>query len=672
MYDIFKLPENFLTHKYTEQEKSNFDQAIDNFVSGRTQQITEDLTDKQKKKVSGFSAQWDSHEAHDKIFGKGIDRITLPYDTSNDEPTTTENYHRVPEMRNMPGSPIHRAILGALKSNGYKVDNYETGLAYHESDPKRKLKIPAVLQKIGIADKETGMHRSKKGDLLTYSQAYAADPVRAAAKKDKQIVITRNKYDVAGMSTGRGWTSCMNLEQGSNRRYVKNDIEQGTLTAYLCTKEDNGISHPIGRVNLKRFEHLSTKHAIYKPEDSTYGTIPTNFHKKVSEWSDQHYPEKDAGIYMKHADLYNDDGKDTITHKLHELDPEKDLHRLTEDAVHGAVSQVYERDYNKHDDYIDSHKKIDDTINTYHQNLTDKQHAHSVIHWTADHSYAHDGDKPKELDSIAVNPRNSDEFLHNYATDAVGTTRVKKGISEFTPHDSMIALDKIHNAIKGSEEDEHEHLKDIHGDVIDHVFKQSGHEWQPIKEHIVNHLLEPKNKDYYVGNRDYNIVENSSNHMQKNYLPQLSTNPRKIHRLLDLENEETSEQSLSNTTAVSHIARHADAKLAHHVLLDHPDGELQNEHFVKELNENPNGEHISHTLLNPMYFTGGSDGDHEIRHHDAIAYLAKHTKHKSVFDRIKSRVGQDLADEPFIKKAMNLNQHFGQQQHMEHYLRWLK
>lgn len=671
MYDIFKLPENFLTHKYTEQEKADYDQAIDNFVAGRTQQLTEDLTDKQKKKVSGFTPNWGVHEAHDKIFGKGVDRIYLPYDTSNDEPVTTENYHRVPEMRNMPGMPNHVAILSVLKTNGYKVDDYATGLTHHESDPKRKMKIPAALQKIGVADKETGAHRNKNGDPLTFSQVYAADPVRAAAKKEKQIVITRNKYDVAGMSTGRGWTSCMNLEQGSNRRYVKNDIEQGTLTAYLCTKEDNGISKPMGRVNLKRFEHIGTKHAIYKPEDSVYGTIPSNFHKKVSEWAEQNYAPKDAGIYKKHEDLYNDDGNDIMTHKLHELDPEKDLHKLTENVAHNAANAEYDRDFNKFYDE-DPHQNIANAISNYHDKLTDKQHAHSVIHWTADHSYANDGARPKDLYEIEPSPSHSDDFLHHYATEAVGTTRVKQGISEFTPHDSMIALGKIHDAIKGTEDEEHEHLKDVHGDLIDHVFKQTGHEWEPVKEHIVGHLLEPKNKDYYIGNRDYNMFDNGSIHMQKHYLPELSKNPRKIHRLLDLEKEETDEQSMGNSTAVGHMARHADAKLAHHVLFEQEDGELNNEHFVKELNDNPKGEQISHTILNPMYFGDKHDENYGIRHHDAIAYLAKHTKHKSVFDRIKSRVTQDLADEPNIRKALNVNKHFGQLQHMEQYLRWLK
>ena len=672
MYDIFKLPENFLTHKYTEDEKDRYDQLIHEYVVGKSHPITEELTPKQKLKVDRwYGPTSETTQLHDKIFGKGVDRIHLPYDDSQDEKVTTENYNRVPEMRNMPGAPIHRTILSKLAAHGYKVEDYSTGLTHHESDPKRKVKITAALQKIGAANTETGIHRSKSGSMMTYEQAYAADPVRAAAKKDKQIVITRNPYDVAGMSTGRGWTSCMNLESGSNRRYVKHDIGQGTLTAYLCTKEDNGINHPIGRVNLKKFSHLSTGHTIFKPEESTYGTIPTTFRSKVENWATQNYPEKDAGIYMKHTDLYNDDGKDTITHKLHELDPEKDLHRLTEDAVHGAVSQEYNRDYNKHVDFMDSHEKIDDTINNYHENLTDKQHAHSVIHWTADHSFAHDGDKPKGLDSIDVNPRNSDEFLHHYATNAVGTTRVKRGISEFTPHDSMIALSKIHDAINKTEDEEHEHLKDVHGDVIDHVFKQTGPEWNPVKEHVVDHLLEPKNKNYYIGNRDYNIIENTSHHLQKSYLPQLSTNPRKIHRLLDFETEHMDEQSLGNATAVSHIAKHADAKLVHHVLLEHPDGDLQNERFVEHLNENPSGEQISHTLLNPMYFRGGSDEDHEIRHHDAIAYLAKHTKHKSVFDRIKTRIGQDFSDEPYIKKALNINKTFGQQQHMEHYMRWL-
>lgn len=674
MYDIFHLPEDFLTRKYSEKEKNEFDQQIHNFVQGRTQQLTEDLTEKQKKKVDRwYGPNFGVTEDHDKVFGKSVDRIYLPYDTSKDEPTTSENYHSVPEMRNMPGIPIHHTILNALTSKGYKVDDYSTGLTYHQDEPKRKLKITAALQKIGIADQQTMGHRSKDGNPLTYAQAYAADPVRAAAKKDKQIVITRNPYDVAGMSTNRGWTSCMNLEQGSNRHYVKHDIAQGTLTAYLCTKDDDGIHRPIGRINLKRFEHLSSRHAIYRPEDAHYGSIPTSFPQRVHEWAQQNYPEKDAGIYMKHVDLYNDDGKNVHTHKLHELDPESALHKHTEDAVHRAVSELYEKPYDEKGfhDYGDNHDEVNTVMSKYHQQLTDKQHAHSVIHWTADHSYNSDGEQPKSLYDVHFTPRHSDEMLHAFATDAVGTSRVKKGIAEFTPHDSMIALDKIHAAIKGSEDEEHQHLKDVHGDLIDHIYKQQSAEWTPVKEHIVDHMLEDKNRDYYVNHRDYNVMENTSQHMRKHYLPEMSTQPRKIQRLLDLESEHTDMQALGEARPVEHIARHADAKLAHHVLLEHPDADLNREHFAKSLNENPNGEHIQHTLLDPMYFSGSHDEDYEAAHHDSIAYLAKHTKHRSVFDRIKSRATQDLAHEPFIKKALNSNTHFGQSQHMEHYLRWL-
>jgi len=388
MYSIFKLPDDFLNRDYTDIEKESFDRQINEYLMGKSGPIYEDLTPAQKNKVSKWYTHDSAQKAHDAVFGKDVERLHLPYDTSQDEPVTTENYHRNPIIRNVDGKPIHRTILGTLKGNGYVVEDYETGLTHHESDPKRKLKISSVLSSLGIAKEKAIGHYTKNGDTMTYEQAYAADPVRAAAKKDKQIIITRNKYDVAGMSTGRGWSSCMNLKDGSNRHYVRHDINQGTLTAYLCTTDDNGIHHPIGRVNLKKFEHVTTGHIIYRPEDNVYGTVPTKFQEKVNDWASRVYPEKDAGIYQKDIDLYDDDGNSSHFVRLHELDPEKNLHKMVTGIVDTTRAEYERKHEDSKNEYIEPWDDVaTERLTKFNQSLTPVQKAHSAIHWLADSSY---------------------------------------------------------------------------------------------------------------------------------------------------------------------------------------------------------------------------------------------------------------------------------------------
>lgn len=100
-------------------------------------------------------------------------------------------------------------------------------------------------------------------DLL---EAFNNDKTRVRAKSAENIVvISRHPHDVAGMSTDRGWTSCMNIRDGFNRRYVLNDVKAGTLIAYLVKKDDTNIKKPSARVLIKPF----TEDLSYLPKQRT-------------------------------------------------------------------------------------------------------------------------------------------------------------------------------------------------------------------------------------------------------------------------------------------------------------------------------------------------------------------------------------------------------------------
>ena len=74
-------------------------------------------------------------------------------------------------------------------------------------------------------------------------------------KINLSVVISRNPYDIVGMSTDRRWTSCMKLPNddpsiypgGAYHQHLIHDIELGTLVAYLIEPTDKNIEHELGR-----------------------------------------------------------------------------------------------------------------------------------------------------------------------------------------------------------------------------------------------------------------------------------------------------------------------------------------------------------------------------------------------------------------------------------------
>lgn len=101
---------------------------------------------------------------------------------------------------------------------------------------------------------------------------FAADPVRLTSKLDTKkmmIVLSNHAYDIAGMSTDRKWTSCMDILKGSNKHWVKEDIKWGTVVAYLIEESDKNIENPLGRILIKPYFD-ENKAIVYFPEPTVY------------------------------------------------------------------------------------------------------------------------------------------------------------------------------------------------------------------------------------------------------------------------------------------------------------------------------------------------------------------------------------------------------------------
>lgn len=195
------------------------------------------------------------------------------------------------------------AILSYLSSLNMRLDDYFAGTAILP-DGKRTIRLGKVL--------------SRKPELL---KIFENDPKRKAANMVKGwVVISRHPYDIMGMSFDRGWTSCMNLEDGSNRSYLAKDIKAGTLVAYVVKDNDKNINSPIARIAIKPY--VNKTHSILIPSQM-YGSAGdefTNIVDRFCHFANSHAP---SGIYNLTNGLYNDDAQSRIYHTNEDFDASK-------------------------------------------------------------------------------------------------------------------------------------------------------------------------------------------------------------------------------------------------------------------------------------------------------------------------------------------------------------
>lgn len=195
------------------------------------------------------------------------------------------------------------AIHNYLNSLNMRLDDYFAGTAILP-DGKRTIRLGKVL--------------SKKPELL---KVFENDPQRKAANMVKGwVVISRHPYDIMGMSFDRGWTSCMNLEDGSNRSYLTKDIKAGTIVAYVVKDNDKNINSPIARIAIKPY--VNKTHSILVPSQM-YGSAGdefTNIVNRFCHFANSHAP---SGIYNLANGLYNDDAQSRIYHTNEDFDASK-------------------------------------------------------------------------------------------------------------------------------------------------------------------------------------------------------------------------------------------------------------------------------------------------------------------------------------------------------------
>ncbi len=259
--------------------------------------LKEELTDKEKETVHKWAADHmkvGSYDFTHHIFGSNTNaRIEIPIEDIAEKENTVQ-----PDTE----------VVQHLAKHGYSVKDYKSGIASRKviiQHPQLGVMEKEVEEKIGKALEKTKAPESIKQKFMN-----ASSRALKTGNDDYKIVISRHPYDVAGMSTDRGWTSCMNMEDGCNVSYLKHDIGEGTHVAYLVKKNDDNIDAPVARIALKPYVSSSGE-KILRP-GKIYGTAAAKFFLTVKQWCMDKFKMKEGEAYKMPSTLYADAQETTL------------------------------------------------------------------------------------------------------------------------------------------------------------------------------------------------------------------------------------------------------------------------------------------------------------------------------------------------------------------------
>ena len=243
-------------------------------------------------------------------------------------------------------APEH--IQKAIEDAGFVIDDYLEGMA---SKGNQKIKIGKILQRVDPKLKNE----------------FDSDPLRRGKNTATlEVVISRHPYDIAGMSTDRGWSSCMQLktkdndEAGMNKHYVMHDVKEGTIIAYLIDKKDRNIKKPKARILLKPFVEKKSKEVILVA-DNTYGTSSEAFRYTVNKWLSEVNKGKITGLYAIKPKIYQDG--ESSTYHINSND------KLTLDQIRHVLEDGNEATKELISHYLDNKKMWEMALEHGNENL---------------------------------------------------------------------------------------------------------------------------------------------------------------------------------------------------------------------------------------------------------------------------------------------------------------
>lgn len=204
-----------------------------------------------------------------------------------------------------------------VKDEGCQITDYRAGLG---QCGKRVFRIGKLLEQARKRDLAELQQKQQRGELYDIerdikqtneyydglSNTFINSQFRVSRKSDEMmVVISQNPHDIAYMSTGRDWTSCMEIGKGSHHQDVYCEVKEGGLIAYLIRANDKNIEHPLARVLIKRFTNKEGN-SIAIPEQTVYGNPVEGFDRVVKQWVDSKQGSIAPGYYKRQGGEWSD------------------------------------------------------------------------------------------------------------------------------------------------------------------------------------------------------------------------------------------------------------------------------------------------------------------------------------------------------------------------------
>lgn len=221
----------------------------------------------------------------------------------------------------LPKLEIDPEVEATLNKEGYQITDYLGGYC---SKGNRVFKIGKILEKLKneAVDREVNSEYCKQypDEIPELKQAtidnwkYLINRfINDAGRKNHQvsdnlmIVISQDPHDIAQMSYGRQWDSCMNISTGVHKNDAYCEVKSGGLIAYLISKNDKEIKRPLARVLIRRFSNISGI-SIAKVENNTYGLDHPGFFEFVNNWVQEKNKENISNSKILSSPVYNLEG----------------------------------------------------------------------------------------------------------------------------------------------------------------------------------------------------------------------------------------------------------------------------------------------------------------------------------------------------------------------------
>jgi hypothetical protein len=543
--------------------------------------IREELNLKEKQQVKTWKRDPNALIHTDDYFGKGNDEVNTQLEGSMDK------------------SEVHKRIERHLGQE-IPIDHYKSGKTKDKYN--RDVKIGALLNK-----------NKAPQDLIN---AYANDNTKQGKKfTGLSVRTTRSPEGVAGQtSRNQSWEngSCKNFNTGSNRHYLKDEVEHGTVVSYL----HDHTGKEIARATLQ--PHINDDgHRVYAV-DSHYGIDHAGFKDHVEKVAEHLSGQHKGGslVYTKHPDVYSDNGKETLIH------PNVDAKTLNDRYEHLRRYTADDSDYEKYkeksmllqhpkiyqehlDRIINSPSSLYDHINdiSKNPNLTDT-HISKILHSNlAIHDkrkvVGHNNISSTDINKIVYSPDGS-HFHDLKETLATHKKLTPEHISKLLDNDSSYIRESAMANPNADADDIHKGLDDdnefvrgvamlhhnVNSDHIERVLKDKDRKNVQARHNVfynknIIHLIKPEHIDEGLKDNDKGVRLAAATHRK--------ASDKHIHKALDNEHMDNYDKAdifkygKGNITP-EHIDKALDYKsgMVREAALEHPNASPDN--LIKGIN----------------------------------------------------------------------------------------